>query len=63
MLNFWKAGYPGEALTQLNKCCLWLQVTAVADITNGQGKHILNISMEGIRTIIRPKRWHWPKQG
>jgi len=63
MLNFWNAGYWGEALTQLNKCCLWLQVTTVADITNGQGQHILNTYLEGIHTIIWPKWWHWPKQG
>jgi len=63
ILNFWNAGYQGETLTQLNKCHLWLQVTMVMDITDGQGQHILKTSLEGICTIIWPKWWHWPKQG
>jgi len=64
MLNFWNAGYRGEKLTQLNKCrLLWLQVTMVADITNGQGQHILRAFLDGIRTIVPPKWWRWPKQG
>jgi len=63
MLNFWNASYWGETLTQLNKCCLWLQVTTVVDITNGQGQYILETSLEGIHMIIQPKQWCWPKQG
>jgi len=33
--QFLEFGLPVEQLIQL-KCCLWLQVTMVADITNGQ---------------------------
>jgi len=63
MLNFWNVGYWGEALLWLNKCHIWLQVTMAADITDGQEQHILNTSLEGMRTIAQPNWWHWPKQG
>jgi len=55
MLNFWNIGYWGEALLWLNKCHIWLQVSMVVDITDGQGQHILNTSLEGICTIAQPK--------
>jgi len=63
MLNFWNAGYWEESLIWLNKCHVWLQVTTVVDIIDGQGKHILNTSLEGIHTIIWQKWWSWPMQG
>jgi len=62
MLNFWNAGYQEESLIWLNKCRVWLQVTMVADIIDGQGTHILNTSLEGIWTIVWPKWWRWPTQ-
>jgi len=56
-------GYKGTQLALLNKCRLWLKVTTLADITDGQGRELLTLMLLGVPKIEVPKRWHWPQQG
>jgi len=63
MLEFWRHGYKGEQLVHLNQCRLWLQVTTLTDITNGNGTAILAPILTGTNDSVRPNRVKWPVQG
>jgi len=63
MLKFWQHGYKGNQLEALNKCQLWLQVTTLADITDGQGTELLIPMLTGSNEIALPTWWQWPQQG
>jgi len=63
MLMFWQHSYKGTQLALLNKCRLWLKVTTLADITNGQGRELLTPMLMGVCEIEVHNRWHWPQQG
>jgi len=63
MLKFWQHSYKGSQLEALNKCWLWLQVTTLADITDGQGRELLIPMLTGSNEIALPTRWQWLQQG
>jgi len=54
MEMFWNKGYRGQQLVDLNQCHLWLQVTMVADITDGHGMHLLTIILAGNKAHLSP---------
>jgi len=63
MLKFWQHGYKGNQLEVLNKCQLFLQVTTLADITDGHGREMLLSMLTGTNKIVLPTRWQWLQQG
>jgi len=54
MLKFRQHGYKGIQLAMLNKCRLWLKVTTLADITDGQGKELLTPMLMKSNEIALP---------
>jgi len=54
MLKFRQHGYKGTQLAVLNKCQLWLKVTTLADITDGQGMELLVPMLMGSNEIALP---------
>ena len=57
MLMFWQHGYKGTQLALLNKCRLWLKVTTLADITDGQGRELLTPMLIGSNEIVLRTCW------
>jgi len=59
---FWLKGYHAQQLINLNHCQLWLQVTSLARIVDGQGTHLLPSILSGIKSHSSPSLHWWPKQ-
>ena len=49
-------------LTHINRCRLYLQVTTMADITNGNGMCIRQGVMKGTMTKLNEAYYQWPRQ-
>jgi len=49
-----------KRLSQINNCCLYLQVLTIADLTTANVTRLLPSSLQGERDLSRPSRYHWP---
>jgi len=47
----------------LNKCCIYLWVITLSDITSADGLYILPAAKMGQAIIGRDSKLEWPKQG
>jgi hypothetical protein len=54
-------GYKKETLWKINRCCLYLQVTTLSDITCGYGKTFTK-ALNCIYDNTIPHHYHWPVQ-
>ena len=64
MESFIDAGYSGEALAQLNRCRMYLQIVTAADIASGDGKSMLRRILNHERPDSpSSRRYLWPGQG
>ena len=54
------ANLPAATIQKLNHCRLYLQVTCLADICNGEGTAILAEAFHGQPLSDSTSQWLWP---
>ena len=62
MEAFAAAGYQGAKLATLNRCRQFLRAVTLADITSGDGKQVLPMTLTGKR-VTTETPYDWPPQG
>lgn len=60
---FWAAGIRGQKMKWLNRCRLWMRVSTVGDITQGNGRTLLPGVMEGQALGQKISPFNYPNQG
>jgi len=60
---FFQAGICGKELTTLNCCCIYLQVTTLADISDGSGCYMADAMVAGQPNTTFTSGFTWPNQG
>lgn len=53
---------PLEQTTAVNKCCLYLQVLSLSDITNGNGTRLTDTALHSNRDNEQHHYYEWPNQ-
>ena len=52
--------YSIAELCSINKCCMYLQVVTISDITEGTGSIVTEKAFMGERDNDRKSKWNWP---
>jgi hypothetical protein len=63
MEGFVHAGYKNKKLERLNRCRIRLHATRIADLTTGDGCHILSQVFQGNNPLKGQSLYRWPNQG